>query len=355
MNLNKILIMLFILIFSNISLTTATVVENKIYPLENNSYISLSDVLSFQNNLVSEYDKNFRRYPPENKQLSAIFVLNSSFDSTILLSYYGSIGFYFQKSTIPTIKITYLNESQYGTFLGLPFTNYVHISDNTYYNIGGQGNYAYATNVYDLTSNFSKKFATDYYILDYAYYLKENAHLKQIEEKNLQKLNKSAEELIKIYQSNDEIEKANATIRYYQLADDLGIADDSANKILEDLKNKSQSLNEQKGFTYTPFWYTGITAIYFMIMGFVFVRIERYKNKLKIQGKIGSVAYITHIFEGILALGGLAYFVHRAPSELGFSQYVVIAVSIIIGIALTLKYEKPSEVEQEQEEESNQH
>lgn len=332
--------------------------EDIIYPLKNNSSILSSEVLSFQNDIVSEYNKNFERYPPENKKLYHLFVLNQSFNSTILLSYDGSIGIAFQESKIPNTTLVYLNQSQHTSFLGVPFGGGIYLKDNRFYNVWGH-RYGFSTDVYDLTSDYSKELSTHYYLLDYAQYLKENARLKQIEEKNFQRLDKAAGELIWIYQSGDELEKAKATIEYYQLAEEVGYPDASASKILDDLRNKNvtqnESKNETKGFTYTPFWHTGITAIYFMIMGFVFVRIERYKNKLKIQGKIGSVAYIRHIFEGILALGGLAYFVYRSPGELGGSQYVLIAFSIIIGMFLTLNYEKTNEVEQEKEEESNQH
>jgi hypothetical protein len=353
MGLNKILtilIILFILIFLNISLTTVPVIEDKIYPLTNNSNISSSEVLSFQNDVVSEYNKNFERYPPENKQLYHLFILNQSFNSTILLSYHGGIGFAFQENKTPITTITYWNQGEYGSFLGSPFGSGINLKNNTYYNKDVR-RYGFSTGVYDLTSDYSKELAKNYYLLDYAQYLIENARLEKIEEKDFQRLNKAAGELIRIYQSGDELEKAKATLEYYQLAEEVGYLDASAKNILDDLRNKNvtqnESINETKGFTYTPFWHTGITAIYFLIMGFVFVRIERYKNTLKKQGKIGSVAYITHIFEGILALGGLAYFVYRSPSVLGFSQYVVIAVSIIIGMVLTLIYEKPNEVEQE--------
>ena len=243
MGLNKILtilMILFISIFLYISLTTVPVIEDKIYPLTNNSSISSSEVLSFQNDIVSEYNKNFERYPPENKQLYHLFILNQSFNSTILLSYNGCIGFAFQESKTPTTTLMYLNQSQYGSFLGLPFGRGFNLNDNRYYNAYGY-RYGFSTNVYDLTSDYLKELSTDYYLFDYAQYLSENAQLKQIGGENLQKLNKAAEELIKIYQSGDELDKAKATLQYYQVAEEVGYPDASAKKILEDLKNKNST------------------------------------------------------------------------------------------------------------------
>ena len=187
--------------------------EDIIYPLKNNSSILSSEILSFQNDIVSEYNKNFERYPPENKQLYHLFVLNQSFNSTILLSYDGSIGIAFQESKIPNTTLVYLNQSQRTSFLGVPFGGGIYLKDNRFYNVWGH-RYGFSTDVYDLTSDYSKELSTDYYLFDYAQYLKENARLKQIEEKNFQRLNKAAGDLIWIYQSGDELEKPKATIEY---------------------------------------------------------------------------------------------------------------------------------------------
>ena len=323
--------------------------QNDIYILENNSTISASELLSYQNYFISEYNKNFKIYPPENKQLYGIFLLNSSFNSTIFVSYYRSVGFLFQKNNTPTTNIIYLNKSQMG--ISFPFWKLSFRGNVVFHQDNMDDKLFFIVDINYLNKEYLRKVVNRHYLLDYAKYLSENATLNKIEVGNLQKLNKAKEELNNICQTSDEIGCVKANLEYHQLADDLHVGDASSKKIVEDLKNKNvtknESINETTGFIYTSFWHTSITTIYFLIIGFVFLVIERIKNKLKKQGKIGSLAYITYIFEGFLALGGLTYFVYQAPSELVFTQYLVITFSIIVGVFLILKYEKPGEVEQE--------
>lgn len=240
-----------------------SIVEDRVFLLKNNTSILSSDILSIQNIVVSEYNKNFERYPPENRQLDSIFVLNQSFKSTIFLSYYGIIGFAFQESNIPAIRILYQNQSQDFNFLGFfGASKGANLSNVLLYNISvNNENYRYGfvtSNSY-LTSNNLIDLANNYYLLDYALYLNENAIINQNEEVNLPVLQEAAKELTRIYQSGNKMEMAKATLSFYQLSNDLGVSDYSAKKILEDLKNKDSLI-------LTPIIFTIILATIFLLV-----------------------------------------------------------------------------------------
>jgi len=240
MTLRKLLFISLILIILN-GVSANVITKDEIYPMKDNSSISLSQIVSFQKDIVSEYNKDFERYPPENKQLYHIFILNQSFKSTILLSYYGGIGFFFEESNISEAKFGYLGKNQSGTFLsGIPFSEGNIIEYNTWWDINGNS-YGLETDISTLDTSYSRQLALNYYLHDYARYVTENARLKQIEQVNLQKLNNSLEELKRVYRSGDDLEKVKVTIQFYQLAEDVGFPDSNVKKILEDLKKENST------------------------------------------------------------------------------------------------------------------
>jgi hypothetical protein len=223
-----------IILVSTCASQMATQGEARI-PLKNDTYILPSEILSFRNDIISEYNKNFERYPPQNKLLFSNFILTRSFNSTILVSYYGTIGFSFDESNISNVHVMYANKDQEFIFGGVGFSNKPSFINILFYNDSFNDRnirYGYVTNVYSLTPYFSRKLAHDYYLLDFALYIQENASLNKIGDLKRLELNKALQKLMNAYQSGDEFQKAKTTVDYYQLAVyDLGYSEESSKKI----------------------------------------------------------------------------------------------------------------------------
>jgi hypothetical protein len=276
--------------------------------------------------MVLEYNKNFEWAPPENMLLWRLFTLNQSFKSIILLSYYGNIGYAIRESNSPITTIVYLNQTQYGQFLGLPFGEGFYLNNNRYYNCNGY-HYAYITNVHDLNSNIAVDLAKNYYDIDYAQYLEANARLKPFFESNSEELNKSLQDYINAFREGNKTKEHYTKLHYFRLADKYGYTDAGARKILEDEEMK---ILGQKEFVYTPFWHTVASAIIFLILGLIFIVSSRKIKRYEEQEKDAAVAYVSYSLDALLSLGGFAYFIFRSPNDLFILQWWVILQWLVI-------------------------
>ena len=269
--------------------------QNDIYILEKNSTISASELLSYQNYFISEYNKNFKIYPPENKQLYDIFLLNSSFNSTIFVSYYRSVGFLFQKNNTPTTNIIYSNKSQMG--ISFPFWKLTFRGNVVFHQDNMDDKLFFIVDINYLNEDYLLKVVNRHYLLDYAKYLSENATLNKIDVETLKILNKAKEELNNICQTSDEIGCVEANIKYNQLADDLHAGDASSKKIVEDLKYKNETqseiLDEQKEKDY------GISDIAKKLVGDIFGDV---RATLVSLGVIALIGYRKKIYNYIKKL-----------------------------------------------------
>jgi len=274
-------------------------VNNKIYPLENNKNISQAQILLFESNIVSEYDKNLDWNRPEIKQLYHLFVLNGSFNTTILLSYYGSIGFVIQKSNNTNCSVTfnYLKQNGRGSIFGLPFQQGDYLNNIRFYGPYDYYNYRYAyiSNVSDLTLSTSIDLARDYLDLDYMRYYEEKAKLEQIEASKLEELNKSGEEFIRAYQSGDAVEKIDVKNRFRALSERLGIAEPIAKKNFEVRINQTSESGFRvfKNWFLNQLWFIILAPISLFILSKCFIEYVKWKNKPGKQNCSEIVDYVT--------------------------------------------------------------
>ena len=146
----------------------ATIVEarDETYTLYDGSKISQSDIISIQNYIVLEYNKNFEHRPPENKLLYQLFTLNQSFTSNVLLSYSGMVGFEFQDSRNPTMNFNYFDKNQEFVI------GNVIVLDNTtnayFFSVGFNDKfykYIYSTEIKSLTRNDLRNAANNFFSL----------------------------------------------------------------------------------------------------------------------------------------------------------------------------------------------
>lgn len=329
--------------------------DNRSYLLENNKTISQVEILSFEREIISEYNKNFERFSPENKQLYYLFVLSQSFNSTIMLSYCGNIGYVIQESNYSDVEIIYLNQSNSGGMFGLPFGKECYLEDIVFYgwHPASDYRYAYISNIDDLITESPRELALYYYRLDYARYLEINASLNKLEEEKRKKLREAFNEIILASQTGNKDAELNATIHYFWLAEDLGISDDSAKKILDDMIDEYQSNVTQGNNTsdiksnnslLTPNRFTFLALIYFIIfLPIVFIKSEQWKEKLRENGQIGSIAYVSWILEGglsVIGLGGTAFWYYLYSNGMTPLHWFLIICSIMLGLYLTINSER---------------
>ncbi|MFZ1897875.1 hypothetical protein [Methanoregula sp.] len=333
---------------------TPPIKKDVIYQLEDGSNVSQSKLLSFQDDVVSEYNKNFERYPPENKQFYSDFILNSSFSSEIDLTYYGEALFCFgyKNTTTPTHDFYYIGKNDTKQACGI-----VVFSPDLYMinmSLVFSDFDARSTNVNNLTHDTARQWASDFYEEDYSYYILDNASSSQRSDPNYNNLIEAAKNLHEIDQTGSELDRENATIQYYNLAEDLGFSDDSARKMLEDLEsnNLPQAVqsNEQAGFSLISFSYIPfspfdiIWAFGLLILGVIYVIVKSYiKNKLEKQGASTSAEYLENTaISPILGIAGVLGYISLGIPQggVGIYQLAVIVICYIVGVGLAIYYEK---------------
>ena len=183
------------------------------YQLEDGSNVSQSKLLSFQDDIVSEYNKNFERYPPENKQFYSDFILNSSFSSEIALTYYGEALFcfgYASKANTTFHNFDYVGKNDTKNACGVVFSPYMRFAG---INLVFHGLNAQSTNVKNLTPELAKQWASNFYDADYSYYIVDNADSSQNTNTNYNNLTNAANNLVEILRTGTELDKERATIK----------------------------------------------------------------------------------------------------------------------------------------------
>jgi hypothetical protein len=244
-----------------INISSAQYFNNMIYPLANNQSISLSDIVNFQNNIVSEYNKNFESIRPENEKLYYLFVFNKSFNSTVILTYYGNVEFVVRESKLPKMRIFYLDKDH-------SFNDY--LNDNIFYGRYKFSNYKYDFwyRVDNLTFNTAQTLAHDYFVLDWGSYLDEKAILARIDAADLEIFNRSVDNLVLAYQSGDPLEKVDARVQVRELADKYNISEPRAKEIFDERINQTEKTRESaSAFN----WFILRTIAYLMILGLIFI------------------------------------------------------------------------------------
>lgn len=298
-------------------------------------------ITSLKDNIVQEYNKNFERNIPENKQLYHLFILHKSFNSTIVYTDYGMLAVFFQESNHPNANSTIIhlpNQDQPINLFGTVFSKYIYMNDLRLYNIKGY-RYGYETNIYDLSSNFSNisiDLANDFFDLDNQRYYETKGRLEQIEASKLEELNKTGEEFIRAYQSGDVIAKANAKNRFFQLAERLGIAEPNANRDFATRINQTSepSFTVVKNFLLTNFLFGILTPIYLIILSISIIRFINYKNRSGNQESV-FVEYIQVI--GAFVLGPIIFLIILPPNDITSSKLYYVLFWVLFLIAAIYK------------------
>ena len=94
----------------------------------------------------------------------------------------------------------------------------------------------------------------------------------------------------------------------------------------------------------TPNLFTFLASIYYIGLGFVFIKINPLIDRLRNEGKIASVSHISLVVNGFLSLGGLAVILPNSPDGTTYYHWGIIVVSIVLGVFLTHKYESKNEI-----------
>lgn len=334
--------------------------KDTVYQLDDGSSVSKLKVQSFQNEIISDYNKNFERYPPNNKQFYGDFILNSSFNSAIGLTYYGEVVFCFGKPYTNRNNFVYIGKNDTKSICLLSFSPGTKWADFIEVSPVFLGR---STNVKNLTPELARHWASDFYDADYAHYIVDNANSNQNNESN-DKLNAAYDQLSSIYKTGNEIEIEKSTIDFYNLAEDLNVSEDGARRLVNNLKNNNeiqaseviqftQSTEQQNlipffSLTYINFsiW-DGIWAlILLLVVGLAIPKISLYFKEREDQGKPETTAILRHIFDialSVIGIGGYIGFYLWWFGKIGGIQIAICIICPFLALCLTWWREKKRE------------
>jgi hypothetical protein len=111
------------------------------------------------------------------------------------------------------------------------------------------------------------------------------------------------------------------------------------NNFESDLDKTRQSITPKPLYTWEI--HSALTSIYFLFIGFILMAIKRIRKWLENMGKTISVEQLNLITNGVLDLGGVAYFIGYSPAPLTSFQWLLAIGSIVVGFILTIKYDNP--------------
>jgi hypothetical protein len=338
---------------------TGSIKKDVAYQLEDGSNVSLSEIISFQDDVVSEYNKNFERYPPENKRFYSDFVLNSSYSSEIDLTYYGEVLFCFGYANTANTSFHnfyYIGKNDTRHACNLVYLPNPYISNMSLFFSNFDGR---STNVKKLTHDTARQWASDFYDVDYSYYIVDNAGSSQNINTNYNNLTNAAKKLVEVLKTGTELEKERATIKYYQDAEEWGFSDESAKKRKSDLENNNIPLlsqsSEQQSFmpffslTYINFsiWIDGLwVLILLFVVGIAIPKFALYFKEREDRGSPETTAILRHVFDfglSIIGIGGYIGFYIYWFGKIGIVQIAICISCLLCGLLLTWLHEKKRE------------
>lgn len=340
---------------------------NTIFPMENDSNISSNDIQKVIDDYRLFYRENFRTYYPANEKYHYFFAINNS-SCRVELSYYGIIGFLFERSDYSYTSLDYLDKSPYIELPGIRIGSQIHNISNV--TVCGDDYYGYITTVNNLNKSNLRTDITYYYIDNFIKYYAANAS-NELGVKGLLEIDKLQANLTDAIQSGSAIRRAYATESFFNFYRNKGFPDQTIEEMIYDIEyngllgnshawairdrqyqNETKSsqttesaANKINASWYNPFWHTVVSAIIMVSIGILCVIFSRKMKTYENLGKKAANEYISNSLDVLFSFGGIAYFVTNSPSDLlvlqigVVIQWLAVAMSWYIGYKITLRYD----------------